>query len=246
MKRFNWQIWFGLGLIGLSAGLYWIHYLIFHESHHIFIFLVEDIAFVPIEVLLVSLIIHRLLSLREKRAMMKKLNMVIGTFFNDTGTQMLHMLSDFDIQLNEIQECLIPDSGWKEKDFVNAMNKARNHDALIRVNPAKLGMMKSFLAGRRDFLLRLLENPNLLEHESFTDLLWAVFHLADELSRREKINDLPEKDLKHLTGDINRVYASLITIWLNYMLHLKQDYPYLYSLALRSNPFDADAAVMIR
>jgi len=31
-------------------------------------------------------------------------------------------------------------------------------------------------------LLGLLGNPNLLEHDSFTDLLWAVFHLMEELS----------------------------------------------------------------
>ncbi len=47
--------------------------------------MVGDIAFVPIEVLMVTLIIHRLLTEREKRAMLKKMNMVIGAFFQRSG-----------------------------------------------------------------------------------------------------------------------------------------------------------------
>lgn len=35
-------------LIGASALVYWIHYRIFHDAHHIFIYLVGDIAFVPL------------------------------------------------------------------------------------------------------------------------------------------------------------------------------------------------------
>ncbi len=49
--------------------------------------------------------------------------------------------------------------------------------------------LKRFLTDHRDFFLRLLENPNLLEHERFTDLLWAVFHLMDELSHRDTITE---------------------------------------------------------
>jgi hypothetical protein len=48
------------------------------------------------------------------------------------------------------------------------------------------------------FLLGLMANPNLLEHESFTDLLWAVFHLTDELTHREDVSALADADLEHL------------------------------------------------
>lgn len=57
--------------------------LFFRDPHHIFLYLIGDIAFVFIEVLLVTLIIHQLLSRREKQAMLKKLNMVIGAFFSE-------------------------------------------------------------------------------------------------------------------------------------------------------------------
>jgi hypothetical protein len=89
MKHFRWQILLASFLIFLSAIFYFIHYAIFMDAHHIFLYLVGDIAFVPIEVLLVTVIIHQLLSAREKNARMQKLNMVIGAFFSEVGMKLL-------------------------------------------------------------------------------------------------------------------------------------------------------------
>ncbi|MBA7569274.1 hypothetical protein ES708_11013 [subsurface metagenome] len=36
-----------------------------------------------------------------------------------------------------------------------------------------------------------------------------------------------------------------ISEWLDYMKHLKNNYPYLFSLAMRTNPFDANASVEV-
>jgi len=99
---------------------------------------------------------------------------------------------------------------------------------------------------KKDFLLRLLENQNLLEHESFTDVLWAVFHLAEELEARESLQGLPDADHKHLSSDVKRVYGQLALQWLKYMEHLKKSYPYLFSLSLRTNPFDRSATPIVQ
>ncbi len=52
------------------------------------------------EVLLVTLIIHQLLSDREKKSRLNKLNMIIGAFFGEVGTKLLKNLTDFDISAN--------------------------------------------------------------------------------------------------------------------------------------------------
>jgi len=93
----------GISLVLASTALYLSHYLIFRDPHHIFIFTIGDIAFVPIEVLLVTLVIHRLLSEREKRSKLEKLNMVIGAFFSEVGTELLTYFPDFDPKLEEIR-----------------------------------------------------------------------------------------------------------------------------------------------
>src|SRR4030066_763160 len=119
MKLFNWQVVLGLILIALSAFVYFIHYLIFRDLHHVFIYLIGDLAFVFIEVLLVTLIIHRLLSLKEKRSLLEKLNMLIGAFFSEIGTALLAYISDFDPRLNEIKKELVVTGNWSDKEFSN-------------------------------------------------------------------------------------------------------------------------------
>lgn len=84
-----------------------------------------------------------------------------------------------------------------------------------------------------------------MEHESFTNLLWAVFHFTEELSHRKNLKKLPGSDLKHLSGDIQRSYNLLVDQWLDYMSYLKNNYPYLFSLAMRTNPFDEKASPVV-
>jgi hypothetical protein len=180
MKPFRWQVFLGISLVVLSAILYVIHFFIFRDSHHIFIYMIGDIAFVPVEVLLVTLIIHRLLGEREKRHRLEKLNMVIGAFFSEVGTRLLVSFSDFDPNLDKIRNDLIITGEWSEKEFSTVSDRLRSYDYSVEIHKVDLEVLRVSLIEKRDFLVRLLENPNLLEHESFTDLLRAVFHLTEE------------------------------------------------------------------
>ena len=94
-------------------------------------------------------------------------------------------------------------------------------------------------------LLRLMENPNLLEYERFTNLLMATFHLMEELVARAGNDALPESAVRHLSGDVDRVCGQLAGFWLDYMKYLKASYPYLFSLAVRMNPFDRCASPVV-
>ncbi len=246
MEKLKWQIFLGLFLIILSSILYIFHFIIFKDSHHIFIYLMGDIAFVPINVLLVTLIIDKLLSNREKRSVMEKLNMVIGAFFSEIGMELMTFFLRYDINPDQTREKFIIDDKWTDKDFSNASRKVKNYDFSIESRNGNLKELKAFLIEKRDFLLRLLENPNLLEHERFTDLLWSVSHLTEELAYRKSLDSLPENDYKHLSGDMKRAYTFLIYEWLEYIKHLKNNYPYLFSLAIRINPFDPDASPEIK
>ena len=246
MKRISWQVILGLSLILLSIFFYLIHYAIFRDPHHIFIYLIGDVAFVFTEVLLVTLIIHQLLSMREKRARLEKLNMVIGAFFSEVGTRLITYFSDFDPKLDKIREELIVTTGWSEQDFSSVSKRLKNYDYEVEIQKVELEYLGGFLMEKRDFLLRLLENPNLLEHESFTEVLRTVFHLTEELQSRESISQLPDTDYDHLSGDIKRAYVLLVHQWVDYMKHLKDNYPYLFSLAMRTNPFDQSASPVVK
>ncbi len=245
MKKVKWQLILGVALILTSALLYVLHFIIFKDMHHIFIYLLGDIAFVPIEVFLVTVIIHRVLGDREKKALLTKLNMVIGVFFSEVGTKLLTYLSDLDANCKILIKHLSQVDRWTERDFRDINKKFKSYKSEININEGNLKNLKNFLVKKRGFLLRLLENPNLLEHESFTDLLWAVFHLTDELEERKGFENIPDEDYEHLIRDTKRAYSALIYEWVSYMNHLKNNYPYLFSMAIRTNPFDLEASPII-
>jgi hypothetical protein len=247
MKRLlSWQIILALILISLSFVFYLIHYLIFKDLHHIFLYLIGDIAFLFVDVLIVMLVLHRLLEYRERRSILKKLNMVIGTFYCEVGTDLIKKCAQFNQELDDIGKQLVVTKDWTDMEFMRVRKSIKGHEICINCTRGNLIEVKDFLVSKRQFMLNLLENPNLLEHESFTELLWAVFHLTDELTHRRDLAKLPDTDYQHLSVDIKRAYQQLILLWLDYMKYLKQDYPYLFSLATRTNPFDVNVSVEVK
>ncbi|RPJ35371.1 MAG: two pore domain potassium channel family protein [Deltaproteobacteria bacterium] len=187
-----------------------------------------------------------MLSRREKQVRLEKLNMVIGAFFSEVGTKLIRLSVDYDPDFDEVRKGLIITEKWTHQKFVEVSAHLRQAPYRVDAEKVNWNQLADFLIGKRDFLVRLLENPILLEHESFTDLLRAVFHLVEELSSREDFQTLPSTDTAHLGGDIKRVYFLLVRQWLDYMEHLKNSYPYLFSLAMRTNPFDRKASVLVR
>ena len=241
MKHRKWIILFSLILVILAVLLHFVHYLIFKDPEHMLSFMVGDIAFIPIDVLIVTLIIDKVLSANEKRSKMQKLNMIIGAFSSAVGTRLLKSLSEFNVDIDGLTKNLAITNEWTEENFYNASKQFKKYKYKMDGQKGDLQKLKDFLMDEHDFMLNTLGNSNLLEHDRFTDLLWAVFHLMEELAHREYVTELSDKDYEHLSGDMKRAYTLLIYEWLEYIGHLKNNYPYLFSLAMRTNPFDSSA-----
>jgi len=186
-----------------------------------------------------------MLSRREKRLRLEKTHTLIGAFFSEIGTELLSLLSDADADSETIRNELIVTNRWTVQDYGRLRDRLKTYPAGIDIGRLDLGDLSGRLLRVRPFLLRLLENPSVLEHESFTDLLWAVFHLTEELAFRKDFAALPDSDLAHLAGDASRAYGHLLTQWIFYMRHLQERYPYLFSLAVRTNPFDRTATPIV-
>jgi hypothetical protein len=238
-----------LALLALGLGLYAVRWILFSGAalhSEMWRFLLGDIAFLCLQVALVTLILDRLLRSHERQATLRKLNMVIGAFFSQVGTELLGRLAVTDASLAEVRSDLIPQMNWAETDYRAAEQAVAKHQPAIDIGACDLDSLKTMLVAEKPFLLGLLSNQSLLEHEQFTELLWAVTHLAEELEARKGFDALPAPDRIHLTGDVKRVYALLTLQWLSYLQHLQTQYPYLFSLAARVNPLDPDAAVELK
>jgi hypothetical protein len=241
----SWTFRVALILTFASVISYTIHYAIFHDAHHIFLYMIGDFGFLFIDVLLVLLIIERLLSRREKKSMLQKLNMVIGTFFSEVGLELLRRFGDFVENADQLEGEVLINPKWTRKDFLAAKSKAEYFKYSIVFDPNEMEQLRDYLKMNRSFLVRLLENPNLLENQRFTDLLWAIFHLSEELSFRESLQALPESDIAHLKTDIRRAYSKIVSEWISYTEHLKNRYPFLFSLAARINPLNPKASPIV-
>jgi hypothetical protein len=187
-----------------------------------------------------------MLAKREIDGLMKKLNMVIGVFFSEVGLQLMTLFAQSDRDVERIRSDLLVSANWTDEKFKLATNDLKKYDYSVEMELIDVKVLKDFMCDKRDFLVRLLENPILLEHQSFTDLLRAVFHCLEELAYRDDVKNIPQSDMNHLANDIKRAYQLLINEWLDYMRYLKANYPFLFHLAMRTNPFDRSASITVQ
>lgn len=244
--KLSWEARLGIFLILLSVIIYGIKYLIIGDAENIFNYLFNSLGYLPLNVLLVTLILNRLLANRSKQNKLEKMNIVVGVFFSEVGTWLLTYLSDNDPNLCRLSGDLVKIDQWSDEEFIRVQEKFKNHNYSIDIKKIDIKVLSTYLSSKRSFSLRLLENPLLLENESFTNLLRSVFHLTEELEQRRDFQVLPDSDYLHLAGDIERAYFLLVMEWIAYMRYLNSNYPYLFSLAMRTNPFDENACVVVK
>lgn len=187
-----------------------------------------------------------MLSRHELEARHRKMHLIIGVYFSEVGTRLLSICAQADPSLAQFREHLAIKDNWTERDFQQADKDI--HSLAFKADEAKVDLagLREFLASRRQSLVSLLENPITLEQENFTGHLQAVFHLTEELSARDDLVNIPAPDHKHLGGDLNRAYNSLVRQWLPYMAYLRHNYPYLYSLSVRTNPFNPGVSATVQ
>lgn len=245
MPRLSWKIKIALILSALTVVLTLLNIALFNEPRTLFFYLALDIVFVPVQVLLVSIVIEQLLSERETQVKRRKLNMVIGAFMGVLGTKLLGDIGRIAIDAQPFTAALNVSGAWKKNDYQQAQRHVVASHLAFAPSGDDLVALRTLLRQQRDFVLGLLQNANTLEHESFSDLLLAVSHLTEELECRADFAVLPESDLNHLHGDLQRAYGLLVKQWLSYMQHLQSDYPYIFSLSVRTSPFNPHASPVV-
>jgi voltage-gated potassium channel len=196
-------------------------------------------------VTLLTSIAQWLLQRRQAALNKHRMSMLVGVFFTEAGNELLRLFAGFDPDIKTVRKDFLVTADWTPEKYQDLKTRLGKH--AHKIDPSRLDLEKTyeFLRARGDLLIRQLENSDLIENESFTGLLWATVHLRDELAARPSLKNLPAEDVAHIANDAKRAYALLTLQWIDYLQFLKLKYPFLFSLALRTNPFveNPDAVV---
>ncbi|MDL2270719.1 hypothetical protein LJC03_02805 [Methanobrevibacter sp. OttesenSCG-928-I08] len=250
MKKLGWKKKLGIILIIVSILIYAFAFYEF-QADRVYFYIIIDLAFVPIDILIVVLIVENLINKKEKEKVLEKLDMILGVFFSEIGNNLLLTFLSLDNENKEIYSKLKDIKQWNESDYKTYLKYLEENDVLIKemlsTEQRKIFIkdLREFLYKHRDFLIKLLINEVLLEKDDFSKLVLAIFHLEEELESRHNLNNITENDYNHLIGDMDRIYSDLIHEWIAYIQYLKTNYPYMYSITLRKNPFDETAEIFV-
>ena len=246
MKKTKSSFFIVLILALLSVLIYTVQLVVFESPRDTAFYILQDFAFLPLQIAFVTVVLGRYLKNREKNERLRKISIVINAFFSEAGTDILTGLKVFNKNCDDISVQLNVQTDWTDNMFSKTVKFLENADMQIECSAEQLEVFKVLLKGKMDFLIRMIENPNLLEHDTFTDMLLAVFHVTEELLARSKFEYDNKADMDHLSNDIQRAFKRLLIQWVEYMRHLHAEYPYLYSLAVRKNPFCKEKSVIIK
>lgn len=146
----------GIGLIGLSLVLHYVHYLIFQDLHHTLIFLFADIAFIPMEVFFTTLVIDKLLEKREKEHLRDKLSMLIGVFFSELGTDILNTFVYADDNTEIIAKEALVTKEWNKNEFKNLEKLVDEYEYDIDIKKVDLIALEKKLNAQKDLVINLI------------------------------------------------------------------------------------------
>ncbi|CEO25046.1 hypothetical protein [Paraclostridium sordellii] len=231
MKKIRYYFVISFILIDLSAVMFLIHYLVFGQALNTAYYSLMNLCFIPINSLVVTIILEKLIDYRAKKDRIEKINMLVGIFFTEVGGKLMHLIIDSDKDaknyitnfedLNNIKKCL------------------NEYDYKVDMNNIDLCSIKNILLENNNLFVTLISNENVFQHQIFTDLLMSVVHLRDEIIFMEKDDNL-ELNINHLENDVIRVYKNISIQWISYLEYLNKSYPFLYNNAIRVNPFKFD------
>ena len=250
-KRLSWKAKFSILMVILIIIIYGSNYLVLGDAEHIISYIWTHLGFNPVDILIVAFLLDEIIERKEKEAMLEKLDMLMSTFFSELGNDLIGQLSAVN-KYDADTQTLKSIKNWEEKDFDAKLDELKNASIDFQADIAPeereefLENLRTLLVGKREFIINLINNPNLLEKEEFTGLINAILPLDEELEHRTDLALVNDADFGHLNGDMQRVYNKLVYEWVYYLRYLYKHHPYMIALIIRTNPFDEDADVYVK
>ncbi len=218
-------------LLLISVCVYISQLCIFHDPHNTFFYILQDLAFLPFTIAIATIVVGEVMDARERAERLQKTRMLASTFFTELGTAMLReMLQsvEMDPAIRELLGEEILDAAFPAAELSEHIEKAHMK---VAVTKEFYESMKNLILSRQTSLLIISSNPLLLEHESFTGMLWSIFHLVDEFRLRGEYDELSQTDILHFQADFTATLELLLVNWSSNVRYMKTTYPNFFSAA---------------
>lgn len=156
----------------LSVTMYSIQTLLFHDPKNTIFYLFQDLAFIPVQALIATLLLNRFVDLIQRMQSIKKINVIVSAFFSELGTAVLCMfaeLNDNNPEFTDSVDVLKASTVNETRRVRNDLKRQINEFPFkINVTPERLTAMSQLLVEKKSFMIGMLENSSLMEHDSFT------------------------------------------------------------------------------
>ncbi|MGN1023867.1 MAG: hypothetical protein ACI4OJ_10230 [Lachnospiraceae bacterium] len=229
MKKNRTLFFVSLALVAVSVTVYLLQVLIFRDPRTTEFYIFQDFAFLPISIAVATLAVNALMADREKRDKIAHTSMLRSQFFTGVGVPMLRALSDCCKIEGELPA--LSDQEDSPKDRERAKKKIEDLPLSVHLDETAYNRVRSLLEESRTELLILGSNPDLMEAECFTQLLWGIFHLLDEYRLRGNWQDLKADDISHLEEDFARVLRLILVNNIDNAVYLRTHFPNFYGTA---------------
>lgn len=147
MKRLRFEHILIIVLVFIAGLFYALQEIIFHnpaESSYLFF---QDLAFLPINIVLVTFVLERVLRSREKRERLEQINILISAFFTETGAAVLETLRP--CMDGPEPEKLHMSARWTDKMFIDAAKDARAGSYHAHPDAETIAQLKELLPQKR-------------------------------------------------------------------------------------------------
>jgi len=173
----------------------------------------------------------------ERKKLDRKIHILLGLLFSEIGNKLLGIIQRHDSDINKTKEIFDFGKHYNPKAYRRMLKEINSRKICYKTEDCNFKEMYELISSNKEFLMRMLENPMLLEGEILTELIRNIFHLYEEFTYRLQINDLCKVDIEHLNHDVVKVYKGLLGSWVLYMEYLHTNYPVLHKFNRTEGPF---------
>lgn len=227
-RRVKDMILISAGLVFLSLALNFVHWIIYRDLKYITHYFLLHLSFLPIHALVIGLIIEELVSYRENAHRQRKLNLFLGIFFRQIGTDFLIRIADMLDNRKEFDELIVVGEDWKARRFRKARNEVKHFTPRMKASGEDIIDLMELLKSHEEQIMSMTRNPLVLEFETLHGSLMSLFHLTEEMHFRQPLYRLEQSEVNHLARDAGKSLTQLAVLWLFYMEHLKDTHPSLF------------------